>query len=340
MARRFKTPVLIATIALFGWLAMNVQLVQAEPTTPLKSVKPADAERLRAFWSPILRRPDVMTVKGDPTKTLGATWLAALGERLFFDSRLSGGQSIACATCHQPALGFADGQALRTGLRGRRLAHTVPSLWGVGGAKALNWDGAVATLEEHTDQPLTDPDEMAANWDDVLARLRADPAIRITLPDGMELTAQTVRAALASYQRRLDAPRTRFDRWIEGERTALSPEEQAGFALFVGKASCISCHNGPRFSDDRLHDIGLQEQSSGALKLVAGGAKKTPHLRGISKTGPYMHDGRFETLEETLAHYGRRGLRIGLQHHARTRPAVVTLSESEQFALRAFLETL
>ncbi|MEO1281155.1 MAG: cytochrome c peroxidase [Pseudomonadota bacterium] len=295
-----------------------------------------EIEALRAFWSPILRRP-----KARPSRTPGTpqsqrlSRLAALGERLFFDKRLSGDLTMSCSTCHIPDLGFTDGQPRRMGRRGQLLSHTVPSLWNVRDAKALTWSADVDTLEEHVDGPLASTDEMAGRWADVVNRLRADPSILAMLPRNMVLSPTVIRIALSEYQRQLTAPRTRFDNWIEGEVNALTNEEQTGFALFVGRASCVSCHNGWRFTDDRLHDLGLNGAPSPGQSLL----KKTPQLRGITATAPYMHDGRFVSLAEVVTHYAATGLDVGLKNQARpTRRE--PLSADEQKLLLAFLKTL
>lgn len=288
------------------------------------------AQRLRQFWSPILSRPALPADAPKPNQKARIE----LGRRLFFDTRLSIAHDMSCATCHRPNRGYADGQARRIGRRNQPLPYTVPSLWNVEAATALTWTGLDTSLEHHVDRPLTSADEMAANWPTLLKRLANDSELIDLTRRGFGsetriIKAKHVRLALAAYQRTLRSPRTRFDDWLSGDDSALTPREQSGFILFVGRAGCVSCHGGWRFSDDRRHDIGLSGTSE---------ALKTPGLRGIGTTAPYMHDGRFETLQDVVTHYARIGRsRQGLLPGPATDR---TLDRADIEALIAFLQAL
>ncbi len=306
------------------------------------------AAPLAAFWAAILARPsDALPSSASPP-----TPLAELGERLFFDTRLSEAGDMSCATCHQPRRGFADGETRRTGRGGSPLPHHVPSLFNIGWAKAFEWSGDVGTLEDQIDRPVTSPDEMASTWPSVIERLAADPAMTarfaIAFPNAPSpISEATVKSALAAYERTILSPQTRFDRWLAGDAAALTEEERRGLGVFVGTAGCIACHTGWRFTDDARHDIGLTDRTSldetSANGRLTTGFKKTPGLRGLRLTAPYMHDGRFPTIEAVIEHYlspqtrtnsGRHPL--GARHEGETTP----VTPDEMRALARFLRTL
>lgn len=271
----------------------------------------------------------------------------ALGERLFFDPRLSGDGRIACATCHDLKLGLADGVALSTsGATGRTLRRHTPSLWNVAWAPLLMWDGRAETLEAQAALPMSDADEMASSPAQAAARLGADAGMRaafaLAFPEAPEVSPSNLLKALAAYQRTLVSPPTRFDRWVAGDEHVLSAEERAGFSLFAGKAGCISCHIGFSFTDHAFHDIGLPTTDLGRGP-VAGiravdHAFRTPTLREVAWTAPYMHDGALATLEDVVRHYESGG--IARPSRSREMPRPFALTEEERAELVAFLETL
>ncbi len=306
------------------------------------------AAMLDSFWRTFFARP---AATPDPGRERGAGQRIALGKALFSDVRMSGPGTRACATCHQPARAFADGRARAQGLDGGALARNTPALWNLAWGGRYAWDGRAGSLEAQSRAPLEHANEMGGDWPGILARLRADrvmvSAFASAFPDeDPAITPATVIAALVAFERSLVSPPTRFDRWVAGEATALSREELAGFRLFVGRAGCVGCHGGWRFTDDRFHDIGLAGADEGRGG-VAGGipglrAFKTPGLREAVHTAPYMHDGSLATLEAVLAHYAggfrdgpgtASGLVRGLELAAEEREQLVaflhTLSSSE-----------
>jgi cytochrome c peroxidase len=269
----------------------------------------------------------------------------ALGRRLFHEPLLSKDGSFACATCHDPAQGFADGQDLGRGVPGEPLARHTPSLWNLAWAPALFWDGHAASLEEQAKGPIENPKEMAQPLTEGVARLaaRADyrEAFATAFPASPTVDEVNLLAALATYERTLVSPETRFDRWVAGDRDALSPAEQRGFLLFAGKAGCASCHEGWAFTDYGFHDIGLPGEDPGRGAVInlerASHAFKTPSLRELGHTAPYMHDGRYPTLDAVLDHY---------EHGIVERPSLspdlrrIALGPEERADLLAFLGTL
>jgi cytochrome c peroxidase len=254
------------------------------------------------------------------------------GRELFFDTSLSRDRTIACASCHDPERAFSDGRPLAIGVFNRVGRRSAPALLNRGYGRSFFWDGRAATLEEQVLQPIQDPNEMDMSLPEVSARV------------GMPI--DEVSRSLASFVRSLMSGNSAFDRFVEGDRNALTSEQQAGLQLFRGKANCIACHVGPTFSDERFHNTGVAWRDARLVdagrfevtwKAEDRGAFKTPTLREISRTAPYMHDGSLLTLGEVVDYYDRGGnANPGLD--AELRPLKLTATEKE--ALIAFLSAL
>jgi cytochrome c peroxidase len=270
----------------------------------------------------------------------------ALGEALFHDKRLSVDGSLACASCHERGKGFADGKVQGRGVPGRPLKRHTPTLWNLAWASPVFWDGRARSLEEQVAGPIESPDEMAQPIAAVIARLAADPAtVRAfaeAFPEDPRLDGANLAKAITTYERTFVSPDTRFDRWIAGDEQALSASEIAGFRLFTGKAQCANCHSGFAFTDYAFHDIGLlgDDRGRGAvLRLEAAEhAFKTPGLREIGRSAPYMHDGSLATLEDVLRHYVS-GI-VDRPTVSRDLARGLELSDRERADLIAFLGTL
>lgn len=270
----------------------------------------------------------------------------ALGARLFAETRLSGDGKRSCATCHRPALAFTDGRRRAQAIAGSAMRRNTPSLWNLAWSKQYFWDGRAPSLEEQVGGPIAAPDEMAGDWPSILTRLQEDPALaeqfRIAFSDEPSPSESTIRKALAAYLRSLISPPTRFDAWVAGDTKELAPAEVRGFRLFTGKAGCALCHAGWRFTDDRFHDIGLRstDQGRGDTKGGTPGqiAFKTPGLRDVARTAPYMHDGSLPTLAAVVAHYA--GRLVARPTLATTMNRSLRLTEREKADLIAFLKTL
>jgi cytochrome c peroxidase len=270
----------------------------------------------------------------------------ALGQALFHDKRLSSDGSLACASCHQRDKGFADGKAHGLGVPGRPLKRHTPTLWNLAWSSPVFWDGRARSLEEQVAGPIESPDEMAQPMAAVIARLAADPAtVRAfaeAFPAAPRVDGANLAKAIATYERTFVSPDTRFDRWIVGDEQALTQREIAGFGLFTGKAQCVKCHSGFAFTDYAFHDIGLPGDDRGrgaVLRLdVAEHAFKTPGLREIGRSAPYMHDGSLATLEDVLRHYVSGVVDRATLSKDLTRG--LQLSDAERADLIAFLGTL
>jgi cytochrome c peroxidase len=270
----------------------------------------------------------------------------ALGAMLFHDTRLSMDGSRSCASCHDRTKGFADGKAQGQGVPGRLLKRHTPTLWNLAWAAPVFWDGRARSLEEQVAGPIESPDEMAQPMASVVERLAADPAMRRAFaeafPQAPKVDAVNLAKAIATFERTFVSPATRFDRWIAGEQGALNENEIAGFRLFAGKAGCAKCHSGFAFTDHAFHDIGLPGDDRGrgaVLRLpVAEHAFKTPGLREIGRSAPYMHDGSLATLDDVLNHYQNGVVERPTLSKDLSRP--LRLSAGERADLLAFLGTL
>lgn len=227
---------------------------------------------------------------------------AALGRQLFSDVRLSGNGRVSCASCHNLQQGGADGRPHSPGLRGRPTVHNAPTVLNA----ALNfrqfWDGRAATLEQQAAAVVENPDEMGGSWPDVVRRLQADPAYRRTFTaayaDGV--TAANVQDALASYERTLLTPGSRFDRYLRGEQKAISNDERAGYARFK-QYGCIACHQGVNVGGNMYQRFGVLGDMPGLpVRDGLGRRFKVPSLRNVARTAPYLHDGSAATLEDAI----------------------------------------
>jgi cytochrome c peroxidase len=217
-----------------------------------------------------------------------------LGRRLFFDRRLSRDGSVACASCHDPERAYSDGRPIAIGVFGRHGRRNAPAIVNRGYGRMFFWDGRVAALEEQVLKPIEDPNEMDLPL--------AEGATRVGLQP------QEISRALASFVRSILSGDSLFDRFINSDRSALLPEQQAGLQLFRGKANCVACHVGPNFSDERLHNTGIAWRDGKFADSGAGeGNFKTPTLREVARTAPYMHDGGLATLEDVIEYYDRGG---------------------------------
>ena len=272
----------------------------------------------------------------------------ALGRRLFFDARLSADGTLSCAGCHDPARAFTDGRRTSVGVGGRVGRRNAPALLNRGYGAAFFWDGRASSLEEQVLGPIEHPDELASTVDAVLARLQQDPVYGASFESafGRSINRDDLARALASYVRSLVAGDSPVDRYLAGEREALSFEEQEGLRVFRGKANCTACHLGPLFSDERFHNTGvawaggtLTDEGRGTVtgRPEHRGAFKTPTLRHVAETSPYMHDGSIWSLEGVIDFYDRGG-NSNPNLDPELRP--LRLTAGEKAVLVAFLRAL
>ena len=256
-----------------------------------------------------------------------------LGRLLFFDPVLSGANDVSCATCHHPDLGFSDGRGLSMGKGGKGLGaeraggeiikRGAPSLWNATYSHKQFWDGRAENLEEQAKGPITNEHEMAQNSDELIKELKNIPTYvqkfdaAFNGKDGSALTFDNVAKAVATFERTLTANNSPFDKFVNGDHGALTAAQKRGFNLFrSGKTRCFECHGVPTFANRDFKIIGVpeldgQEKDFGRFDVTKGEgnkfAFKVPTLRNVALNAPYMHNGRFKTLEEVLDFYAAGG---------------------------------
>ncbi|MBI3675196.1 MAG: cytochrome-c peroxidase [Proteobacteria bacterium] len=270
----------------------------------------------------------------------------ALGKQLFFDPRLSGDNSMSCATCHLPEKAFGDGLPRAKGHDGKILGRNTPSLLNVSFFEGYDWDGRARSLEEQALGPIQSPDEMNQDLAELERELNAIPGYvqQFQKVFGANVNRDGIAKSLAAFQRTLVTQPSPFDRYLRGEKEALSAEAKRGLELFVGDADCVRCHRGPLLSDGKFYRLGLSSKDDGRM-FVTGkkedkGRFRTPSLRNISETGPYMHNGSRKTLSEVVEFYYRGippeaadGLPVDVK-------PLLALTFTEIPAVVAFLESL
>jgi cytochrome c peroxidase len=240
-----------------------------------------------------------------------------LGKQLFFDPRLSRDNTVSCASCHDPEKGYSNGERFATGVKGQKGDRSAPTVINAAYHKLQFWDGRAVGLEGQALGPIQNPIEMDMTLPEVTKKLNAIKGYRVQFQRvyGSDATPELIGRAIASFERTIlsgDAP---YDRFKAGDKSALSPAGQRGFEVFFKKAHCSACHAGPNFSDGGFHNIGVgmdkKEPDLGRFKeskMVGDrGSFKTPTLREIARTAPYMHDGSLATLEEVVEYYDRGG---------------------------------
>ncbi|WP_445504449.1 cytochrome c peroxidase [Microvirga sp. G4-2] len=294
-------------------------------------------------WRKAFARPDHTP---EPSDNLTTPEKVKLGAALFEDTRLSGTGNISCSSCHQADLSFSDGVDRHTGLDGNPLDRRTPPLWNMAWGLSWFWDGRAATIEAQAAGPIENQREMAGNLEHAIKTLGSDPLMQksfaTAFPEDPAVTRANLMKAIAAFERTLVSPETRFDQWVKGDDKALDADELAGFSLFIGKAGCVSCHQGWRFTDEAFHDIGLPSGDRGRGPILgvsaADHAFKTPSLRERVWTAPYMHDGSLATFEDVVDHYAQ-GI-VKRPTLSADLPQRIDLSEKERAQLVAFLNTL
>lgn len=280
-----------------------------------------------------------------PSNNLVTPERVALGKALFFDPRLSGSNWISCATCHNPALGWSDALPTAIGHGMKILGRATPTVLNTAYQRKQMWDGRFRTLEEQALGPIAADVEMSQNLDEVVAELKEIAGYHALFDKaypGEGINKDTIAKAIASFERTIVSNDAPFDRWIKGDEKAMSDSAKQGFALFEGKANCTACHQGFNFIDDGFHNLGLKgNQDAGRHAqvpvAVMMGAFKTPTLRDVALTAPYMHNGMYKTLGEVVAHYNRGGdVKDNLDPNLKP----LDLTEQEQKDIVEFLKAL
>lgn len=340
------------TIGRLGLLLTLAGLAACHPDADLRAPAPTGPTP----WQPALPTnlpPTLPVPERNPLTREGVL----LGRKLFYDVRLSGPNTVACATCHLPEKAFSDGVALAShGASGRPLPRHAPALQNLAWATGYFWDGGATDLESQAFGPIRNPDEMNQDLAALVTELGAVPEypalFRAAFP-ALGLSTVTIARALAQFERTLITGNAPYDRWVRHEAGAtLAADAVAGLA--VVRQKCGACHAGDLFTDNAYHNNGLDTTYSAALERLAWGRAritdqaadlgkyKTPTLRNVALTAPYMHDGRFPTLDAVLDHYDH-GVLPSATLDAAVQPGGtpgLRLSPDERRQIMAFLQTL
>jgi len=269
-----------------------------------------------------------------------------LGKWLFFDPRLSGDNEMSCATCHMPEKGYADGLSLSPGAGGIPLKRNTQTCLNVGFLPSYFWDGRAASLEEQALAPIESSAEMNQNLDDLEVELAAIPGYVHAFKNvfGTQPNRDGVAKALAAFQRTLVTGPSAVDRYLAGDREALSKEAKRGLELFRGEAGCIDCHHGPLLSDGEFYRLGVAHADHGRSGVTGKKSDRyrfrTPSLRNVADTAPYMHDGSLQTLDDVVTFYFRGIPDSNIDGLAPDVTAMSGLSFSDIASIVEFLESL
>jgi cytochrome c peroxidase len=326
--------------------------------------------RLMAFWCILLlgsliagctsgnsHRVWAPQSRWSPIPEVSNEAVVALGRRLFFDPGLSGRGRTACATCHRPDYAYGDPRPVSISDGGQPGLRNAPSLLNVAFRPRLMWDGRFGSLEEQVFGPFRPDGEMGIGIEEAAARISGNPKyqLRFFRAFGRPPSPEGIAQAIAAFERTLVTGGSRFDWFISGsDERAFGPLEKLGLEIFTGRGRCASCHaisapdvaTLPLFSDFRFRNIGIGFGPNGfrdagrAAVTFANedyGAFRTPSLRNVAVTGPYMHDGSLPTLEDVIAFYDAGG-RPNPNQSPILRP--LYLNDQEKFALIAFLHSL
>jgi cytochrome c peroxidase len=273
-----------------------------------------------------------------------------LGHQLYFDTRLSKDGTVACATCHAPEKGFSDGQKTSTGVGHQFGSRNAPTVMNRLFSKEQFWDGRAADLEDQALGPVQNPIEMGNTLEGMIDNLKGIQAYAPVFAAAFgtpEITSERVAMAIASYERTVLAGNAPYDRYQAGDKKAMSDSAARGMAIFndAGRGNCVTCHAGFNFTDESYHNlgVGMDQQNPdwgrfGVTKFEADrGAFKTPTLRNVTQSAPYMHDGSEATLQEVVKFYDQGG-RANKWLSKEIKP--LHLSDQDKADLVAFLEAL
>jgi cytochrome c peroxidase len=240
-----------------------------------------------------------------------------LGRQLYFDARLSKDNTVSCASCHDPAKGWSNGEAVATGIRGLKGDRSAPTIVNAGYQMFQFWDGRAQELEGQALGPIQNPIEMDMKLEELETKLNQIDGYRRQFKEvfGTDVTRDGIAKAIAAFERTILSANAPFDRFKAGDQKALSEAAQRGMKVFFNRAQCSSCHSGPNFTDGAFHNIGMgmakKEPDVGREKLTKllgdRGSFKTPTLREIARTAPYMHNGSKKTLDEVVDYYNKGG---------------------------------
>lgn len=270
-------------------------------------------EEAKPYFSEIGHLPEVEFPKDNPY----STEKVLLGKTLFYDPRLSGSNQIACASCHDPELGWCDNRMVSFGHDRQLGTRNAMSILNSAYATSLFWDGRAASLEEQSQMPIQDQREMSEHIDMAVEKIAKIKGYEILFEKAFgdkKITKEKITKAIATFERTIKSSPSKFDRFIDGETNLFSDDEVMGLHLFRTKAQCVNCHNSGYFSNNRFENIGTSllssEQEDLGRYLVTKNSEdvgkfRVPSLREVVRTGPWMHNGTFTSLADVIQIYNK-----------------------------------
>jgi cytochrome c peroxidase len=302
-----------------------------------------DDKELATLRSHYIRPKEILFPKDNPYSEAKEQ----LGKSLFFDPRLSASGTQSCATCHNPSLGWEDGMPLGTGNGHKKLGRHTPTILNLAWDELYFWDGRADSLEAQAVGPLASEKEMNMalhKAEEILKGIKGyAPMFKAAFPeDGDKINQALIAKAIATFERKVVSGEAPFDKWINGDESAISDDAKRGFVIFNKKGNCAACHSGWQFSDSSFHDIGLPDDDIGRAKHLDLDAMqhafKAVGLRNIADRGPYMHNGSLASLEEVVEHYNKGGGAKRQSLSKEIKP--LHLTPEDKTELIAFLKTL
>lgn len=288
---------------------------------------------------------------------------SALGRTLFYDPRLSGSSQIACASCHDPELGWTDNKTFSFGHDRQLGSRNAMTILNIAYAQSLFWDGRAGSLEEQSRMPIEDQKEMHEHIDiatDKIAKIKGYEILFEKAFGDSRVTKERIAKAISTFERTVVSPPSRFDKFIDGQKDLFTDNEVMGLHLFRTKAQCMNCHNSGYFSNNQFENdgtslLGSKQEDLGRYLVTKdpadAGKFRVPSLREITRTGPWMHNGAFSTLTDILTFYNsgnpeppkkRSTVHEGITLHSQKSEMLklLDLTKEEIAQLEAFLGTL
>jgi cytochrome c peroxidase len=271
-----------------------------------------------------------------------------LGRYLYFDRRLSSDETVSCASCHDPQKAFTDGAPVSTGIRAQKGNRSSPTILNRAYSLAQFWDGRASTLEEQAKGPMANPIEMGNTHDAVVGRLKGIPGYRALFTKvygSDEITIDRAAMAIACFERTLLSGNSPYDRYKNGDKKAMTAEQVRGMSVFIDKAKCDKCHEGSNFTLNSYANLGVgtdkPDPDVGRFAVTHDprdwGVFKTPTLREVARTAPYMHDGSLKTLDDVVEFYNKGGIK-NKNLDPNVKP--LNLTDQDKKDLVAFLKAL
>lgn len=323
---------IFARVAALLWLSLSPVPLRA------RTVQPGEA----SFPVP-LGLPPIPWPEDNPYSPARAE----LGRILFFDGRLSANGAVSCAFCHQPDHAFSGNTPLSRGVDGKPGLRHAPTLINCAWDKSQFWDGRAPTLEAQVISPVTNPDEMGMTVDTLVEKIRGikgyAPLFAAAFGDpGIDF--DRIAKAIATFERTIVSGNSAYDRYVAGDKSALTKQQKDGLDFFEKKGECAECHSGPSFTNEKFANLGIGSAGlhpDPGREAVTGkrgdlGKFKVPTLRDVARRGPYMHDGSVKTLSDVLDVYAKGGLP---NPHLDTRLTPFYLDEETRKDVLAFLDS-